>query len=362
MLTDLTQASYLKLGMKKRVKLFARSKAQKGKEEILGLSELQNALEGYGGNSVISIIQKDAVYSIEMDQEAALHAKEKLILTTRSGGMLQLKFHRGTGASLLPPPNQNTELSHTGLNKVEIVHGEHPKVSGLFIFNNFISESEESQLLQIISGTKVWNDINGGGGIQPVRRRVTHFGFEFDYAIRRCDPQKPVIPLPEWLKCSSDKRNIIELLNARVNSVLKTNTWGTDQLTINEYTPGQGIPPHVDTHSAFYDGIASISIGALSTMRFAPEGDKLKQQDVLLSRRSLAIFTGEARYRYTHGIPQRRSDFVAGLGVVARETRYSLTFRHIKRDEVLSCPDCPSSVMCDLSDNYTIYNGEARYQ
>ncbi len=24
-----------------------------------------------------------------------------------------------------------------------------------------------------------------------------------------------------------------------------------DQLTINDYTPGQGIPPHVDTHSPF---------------------------------------------------------------------------------------------------------------
>jgi hypothetical protein len=26
-----------------------------------------------------------------------------------------------------------------------------------------------------------------------------------------------------------------------------------DQLTINDYTPGDGIPPHVDTHSPFED-------------------------------------------------------------------------------------------------------------
>jgi hypothetical protein len=26
-----------------------------------------------------------------------------------------------------------------------------------------------------------------------------------------------------------------------------------DQLTINDYTPGDGIPPHVDSHSPFED-------------------------------------------------------------------------------------------------------------
>ncbi|XP_013921711.1 PREDICTED: alkylated DNA repair protein alkB homolog 8 [Thamnophis sirtalis] len=35
-----------------------------------------------------------------------------------------------------------------------------------------------------------------------------------------------------------------------------------DQLTINQYEPGQGIPPHIDTHSAFEDEIISLSLGA----------------------------------------------------------------------------------------------------
>ena len=33
-------------------------------------------------------------------------------------------------------------------------------------------------------------------------------------------------------------------------------------LTRNAFTLFKGIPPHVDTHSAFEDGIASVSLGS----------------------------------------------------------------------------------------------------
>ncbi len=33
-----------------------------------------------------------------------------------------------------------------------------------------------------------------------------------------------------------------------------------NQLTINEYIPGQGIAPHIDTHSAFEGAIVSLSL------------------------------------------------------------------------------------------------------
>ena len=35
-----------------------------------------------------------------------------------------------------------------------------------------------------------------------------------------------------------------------------------DVLTRNAFTLFKGIPPHVDTHSAFEDGIASVSLGS----------------------------------------------------------------------------------------------------
>jgi len=46
-----------------------------------------------------------------------------------------------------------------------------------------------------------------------------------------------------------------------------------DQLTLNDYLPGQGIPPHVDTHSPFEEIFVSLSLKSGATMHFKnPEG------------------------------------------------------------------------------------------
>jgi alkylated DNA repair protein alkB family protein 8 len=41
-----------------------------------------------------------------------------------------------------------------------------------------------------------------------------------------------------------------------------------DQLTLNDYMPGQGIPPHVDTHSPFEEVFCSLSLKSGVTMNF----------------------------------------------------------------------------------------------
>lgn len=80
-------------------------------------------------------------------------------------------------------------------------------------------------------------------------RKVIHFGYEFDYdnnaASKDPSPNRmPVVCEP-----------IIErMLDARIF------TERPDQLTVNIYEPGNGIPSHVDTHSAFGDTIASLSL------------------------------------------------------------------------------------------------------
>jgi alkylated DNA repair protein alkB family protein 8 len=45
-----------------------------------------------------------------------------------------------------------------------------------------------------------------------------------------------------------------------------------NQVTVNEYIPGQGISPHVDTHTPFGEFIFSLSLGAgaASTAAHAP--------------------------------------------------------------------------------------------
>lgn len=43
-----------------------------------------------------------------------------------------------------------------------------------------------------------------------------------------------------------------------------------DQLTVNIYEPGGGIPPHVDSHSPFEESIASLSLGSDIVIEFWP--------------------------------------------------------------------------------------------
>lgn len=79
-----------------------------------------------------------------------------------------------------------------------------------------------------------------------------HYGYEFLYASSNVDPDSP---LPGGLPSVC-----IPMLRRAVDSKLVSQI--PDQLTVNEYPPGAGIPPHVDTHSAFADGIMSLSLGS----------------------------------------------------------------------------------------------------
>ena len=113
-----------------------------------------------------------------------------------------------------------------------------------------------------------------------------------------------------------------------------------DQLTLNDYTPGQGIPPHVDTHSPFEEIFASLSLKSGVTMHFkkAPEDDEVVTKDLYLMPRSLIIFSGEVRYNWLHSIALRKIDRVVQEGenfnslLKFRNRRVSLTFRKVKSD------------------------------
>ena len=107
-----------------------------------------------------------------------------------------------------------------------------------------------------------------------------------------------------------------------------------DQLTVNDYVPGQGIPPHIDTHSPFEEVFCSISLNSEATMTFKnPEGEV---RHISLKPRSLMVFSGEGRYNWLHSIPTRKFDKVNGL-IKSRRRRISLTYRKLRKDPVCAC-------------------------
>ena len=115
-----------------------------------------------------------------------------------------------------------------------------------------------------------------------------------------------------------------------------TNAAHARQAIVNLYRPGEGIAPHVDLLSRFGDGIVGVSLGGGVAMRFArsaESGGGDECEEVWLPPRSVIVLSGEARYRWTHGIVPRGRDRVqkedgeGGWRWHCREPRVSVTFR-----------------------------------
>uniref|UniRef100_I3JBX6 tRNA (carboxymethyluridine(34)-5-O)-methyltransferase n=1 Tax=Oreochromis niloticus TaxID=8128 RepID=I3JBX6_ORENI len=209
-----------------------------------------------------------------------------------------------------------------------------PLPEGLVLLEDFVSPEEEALLLAAVDWSSTNDDVTAQKALK--HRRVKHYGFEFRYDNNNVDKDKPLpagIPaecLPVLERC---------LRNGHINVM-------PDQLTVNQYESGQGIPPHVDTHSPFEDTILSLSLGAKTVMEFRhPDGRVVA---VVLPGRSLLVMKGESRYVWTHGITPRKFDMVpaceqqspdhvtpepgtrSNLTLSKRGTRTSFTFRKIR--------------------------------
>ena len=177
-------------------------------------------------------------------------------------------------------------------------------VPGLQLHADFITQDEERELLAAIDASE-WDT--------SLKRRTQHYGYVYDYTMKGLDETEEVLPIPEW--CGFVIQRLLE------RGVLVA---PPDQLIINEYEPGQGIYPHVDSVSSFEDGIVSVSLGSDIVMDFLHPPTNAKKDGTLLRRSALSMH-GIARYQWRHGIAARKSDHG-----VPRARRVSLTFRKIK--------------------------------
>ncbi|KAJ8956155.1 hypothetical protein NQ318_020705 [Aromia moschata] len=162
---------------------------------------------------------------------------------------------------------------------------------GLIVLENFVTDEEETALLEQFD---LKEDLNQG---YMKHRKVRHYGFEFRYDINNVDKDKPMD-----VKVPSESNFLWDRLRERMDLNFRP-----DQLTVNKYNPGQGIPHHIDTHSAFEDPIISLSLQSSVIMELKRGEEHLC---VLLPRKSLAVISGESRYDWTHGITPRRFDIV----------------------------------------------------
>lgn len=212
--------------------------------------------------------------------------------------------------------------------------------AGLMLIEDVVTQEEEKLLLDSVD----WSDVESTSS-ELKYRKVKHFGYEFKYGSNRVDPDAPITPIPDDYK-------FLQTLFKQHYPV----PYEYDQLTINHYLPGQGIPPHIDTHSCFEDTILSLSLGSACIMDFK-RGDQ--KAAIYLPPRSLLIMSDEARYAWSHGICPRHNDVVnteAGITTQPRGTRVSFTFRKVRRGDCC----CIFPKYCDSKRSSSISNKVAK--
>ena len=181
-------------------------------------------------------------------------------------------------------------------------------ISGLKYIPDYITEFQHSWLL---------TEIDKHEWLDDLKRRVQHHGYKYDYKARKVNRDMRIGDLPEWLERLSEKLHE----DGHMPEV-------ADQVIVNEYEPGQGIAGHIDCEPCFRDTIASLSLGSGCVMDFTNKDDKTQKIPAWLAPRSLVVLSGEARYKWLHGIAARKSDPWEGEKH-ERGRRVSLTFRKV---------------------------------
>eukprot|EP01062_Namystynia_karyoxenos_P066261 TRINITY_DN60222_c0_g1_i1.p1 TRINITY_DN60222_c0_g1~~TRINITY_DN60222_c0_g1_i1.p1 ORF type:complete len:345 (+),score=80.28 TRINITY_DN60222_c0_g1_i1:76-1035(+) len=213
--------------------------------------------------------------------------------------------------------------------------GEKQLPPTVILVEDFISPEVEQELLEFFDAQQ-WDS--------ALPRRTQQWGWTFDYEEMTVTGRGR--PLPEVLT------GLLERFRGIAHDHQFPAIPTPDQMIVNEYTPGQGIHPHID-RDCFSEVIVSLGLGSHCTMVFdkpQPESTGGRVSDlsamptwlqqhiqvtateipVFFPRRALIAFTSEARWGWTHCIPPRTWDEEPKRGRrVQRDRRVSLTFRRM---------------------------------
>ena len=128
--------------------------------------------------------------------------------------------------------------------------------------------------------------------------------------------------------------DLIQRMKTFAPDKAEANATRITQLTVNEYSQGQGIAGHIDSDACFGPIIFILSCNSGITMTLSkrtPESEKCTlpqetKKHLWLAPRSLLILQGDARYLWSHAIATRKLDKVEGQ-IIPRGRRVSFTFR-----------------------------------
>ena len=179
------------------------------------------------------------------------------------------------------------------------MRGEYQKPEGLSYFQDFISLSEELEILKFIEELTYKEVVIYN---QVAKRTVKHYGYTYNYETVTLTPGEP---FPLIIKSLAVKCAM--LANLPPESIV--------QCLISNYPVEATIGWHRDK-LLFGPKVMGISLLSSCLMRFQKkeEGTRFVYEQKL-EPRSFYILSGSARYQWEHSIPAVKSQ------------RYSITFR-----------------------------------
>ncbi|CEF63667.1 Alkylated DNA repair protein alkB homolog 8 [Strongyloides ratti] len=205
------------------------------------------------------------------------------------------------------------------------------ELKGLTIKKNYINDSEAEILIK-----RIEDDLENYGEVLK-NRTVIHYGYKFNYNSNSAFQETIPIPL-----------QIVEIIDKLKKDNLILIDEIPDQVTVNIYEESQGIPYHIDTHSAFGQQIFSLSLLSDVVMQFRNYSNPDILIHVLLEKNSLLIMEQESRYIFKHGILTRKFDINPNTNeMMRRKKRISITFRKIKNNRC----QCKFIEFCDWDRN-----------
>ncbi|KAJ9660614.1 hypothetical protein H2201_006872 [Coniosporium apollinis] len=234
------------------------------------------------------------------------------------------------------PPSKKRKTLHDYFKAPNKTAGREPalkepkesSISGLSVLPSFVTPSEQESIITFLNNEAWRTDLS---------RRTIHYGGTYCLmppktatAAERAAIERNIIPAPpipielHWL------------IDRMVTYSLYDEHARPEYCIVNEYLPGQGISAHVENFR-FGEPVCSLTLGSGDFMRFhelaAPHDGSVRsfkaaqaprtgrREDVWLPSGSLAVLTGDARYRWQHEIVRGRK------GKEADWRRVSLTFR-----------------------------------
>ncbi|XP_073131873.1 alkylated DNA repair protein ALKBH8 homolog [Henckelia pumila] len=270
----------------------------------------------------------------------------RVIVSFQEKGSAQcaLKELNGKPCSSLGGRSLHIQYSVQSLNKINSTESvpvatsaSDLNIPGLFLIQDFITAKEEEELLSAVD-CGPWKHL--------AKRRVQHYGYEFCYGIRNVNTNQYLGELPDFVSQILERVRSFQTLDGAIDVSL-------DQLTVNEYPPGVGLSPHIDTHSAFEGSIFSLSLAGPCIMEFrkyttstwqgkpttsGDNEDQISQENldfvrksIYLPPRSILLLSGESRYAWHHYIPHHKVDKVKDSLIRRGSRRVSFTLRKVRK-------------------------------